>query len=374
MAILTPEFPPECDIGGTGAFEANELRATTPILGFDQWQKWCNGALWGLARGGQLVMQGTGGVVSAGGSGTYRFYTWPRKQIWGRVWSITLELRVASIVNHHAAGLVTVDSNIIGAWTIGQGHFHRLVPFRFIETLSSQSDTPREAVIAVSNFASSGGQIRVHAINCSEIRRVELALFGPDESTYGTFQAQAPDPRSNQTGALIRTGFDRNQSAGGLQQVINDPAQLWSETRRSCLFSWYNPSGITITATSYVALFESDPPVLARPRFDGTEQATIAVAAYGHGEAGSKVQVTSTSTADSVELSLPTSDGWVVGELDVKTEVPLRHSIDGGLPEALGSGVRDRLLWQAKKVGASGCAVYGMCAGEPATLHDEALP
>lgn len=371
MAILTPEFPPECDISA-GVFDTNELRAATPVLGFDQWQKWCNGALWGLARGGQLVMQGTAGpVIAAGSSSTYRFYTWPRKQIWGRIWSVTLQLGVTSIVNHHAVGLFTVDSAVIGAWTIGQNHFQRLVPFRFVERLSSQSDAPREVAVQFSNLVSSAGPVRVHAINCSEIRRVELALFGPGASTYGAFQADAPDPRTNQTGALIRTGADENQSAGGLQQVINDPAQLWSETRRSCLFSWYNPSGIPISGTSYVALFESAPPVLARPRFDQTDEATIAVAAYGFGD-GTKVRATSTSAGDSVELTLPSSAGWVVGELDVKTEKPSRHSTDGGLHS---SGVRERILWEAKKdVGSDGGLAFGLCAGEPATLHDEALP
>ncbi len=365
--LNVPSFPPLIDEvdadylrnpqGGPGA-----VRAALPVVGSGQWEAWGEAALWGLAQNGPLILSGPSAGISTGTFNGWIFYTWPHYQAVARLWCISLLHSATDIDDCHASGVVQVDSVEIGKWKLGPTDFGSTKCFRFVQQLSAQTDTPASVLLTISNAISSGGAgVYNMGINCYELPRATLDAFGPNPSSYGAVRVKPPDPSGLQTGAIMVGGGDENSvSLGGLGHVVFDPTQLRAETRRSCLFSHCRPSSWQ-PDTSFESLFAKDPEVLARPRYAGESVVPIKVAAYGRGPSGSSVRVTA-SSGDTLSLALPTSNGWVVGEIDVEPERHQNWETDGGLPSA-GS---ETLLVEGRRVGGShgDCRVYAVCAAE----------
>ncbi len=372
MAIIVPRFPPIVDftegdgsLPGADAAQRNDLRIASPVLGAAQWEPWAKATAWALGKCGSLILCGVSSGVAVGSDTTWRFYTWPRYQCAARLWCIGLDMRVAEVDDWAGSGQFQVPSGTpLASWSLGPESFGATRVFRFVQLIESPTADPGEVTIKITNDSTSLSNVFVDSIHCYEIMRGAIEDFGPTPNTLGGFHAKAPNPFTDQTGALIVEGSDVGNSVDGLFRVVNDPTQLMVETRRSCLFSWYAPylAGSNHLNDDWDNLFIRDPPVLARCTYGQTNR-TIAVAAYGHGSTGAerKIRFTAQKSGDSTTLTLPlTTDGWVTGELDVETEDTSPSAVSGGIR----SGIRERITVEAKRpVGGSG-NVLGVCMAE----------
>lgn len=369
MGYPVPQFPPVIDVT-EGAPTANaDVRAALPVRANGQWADWTAACNWALAKGGTLITCGPSSGAVPGNSQTYRFWIHPRSQIVARLWVVSLSMRHAAttVALHHATGQIQVPTGTpIGSYVITPDDYGRTRTFEFVQLLGSPSATPAEVTMQMTVDASSGTPgVFMDGVSCYEIRRGVIETFGPNPSTLGGFPAPATAAPTVETGATIRGHGYLARSVDSLMTTATDRTMLQVESRRSCLHSWYRPTGQTV-GTTYENLNIRNPPVLARTRY-GQTVTEVAISVYGVGPAGSNVRFTAERSGDVTTLVLPTSLGWVHGLIDVDGEQPNTWQVDGGLR---GTSDRDTIKIEAQRVGAGTCTVYGGQIAESVATAD----
>lgn len=333
-----PKLPP------TLITDVNPIRAGNRIRGPGQFQNQGRALTWLMAKGSQLVNDGAfvGDVVAPGSFLQFRYYVWPHEQNVTRLWFVNLS-------STGATGTFEAPSGATGQkWTCSLAY--TAIPFVFYEVVSSPSSTPGGTHVKVLSDASSQFDTYVLGISCVELPPQTLTTFSASDVIQDySLASQQP----------IYEGTVRAVSCDGLNLLA---ANAVEEARRGALFSWYNPNGITSTASSAPGtgnVLAIDIPVNARHLYNGQTTRDMAVAVYAKatgGGASGRVKFTASKTADTETLTV-TSVDWYTGTLSCTTE-------DLSQPAALRSSTRERIRVEIWKTAGTSITIYGICIGE----------
>jgi hypothetical protein len=348
MAFIQ-NIPPQLITSGQ-----NAIRAAAQIRGTATWQPMAQATNWVLGRGGSLVVAGPPWqtTITAGGSRAFHFYHWPRKQNQFQIWYVSIQTTTQA----GASGTVEVPNGTeLGTWQIDSNvDAYQPQTFAFQRTVASPDGTPADITVTVRNDSDSDAAIIVTSISGHELPRYDLDTF------------TASPVIDDQTCATKAPIFEESSDEQSVNAVAVCADNAVTEGRRSCLFSWFYPSGVTITAGSFPGtsnIFMLDPSIVARHLYSGTNTATVNVAVYaamtGSTPAGD-VKVTAASGASSTLHFTSASSTWVTGNLTVETEDLSRLSTDGGLR----GGTRETLRIEARKTAGTAIVVAGICIGE----------
>lgn len=352
MPTIIERFPPLIDVSsGDLTAVPPGLQAARPVRGFGQWHQYAQAIAWAVARGGTLVTAGPSGAVAAGASSTWRFYTWPRIPIVARLWCIGLSMRETDADDYHATGTFEIPDGAAGQdFAINARSRGRVTMLKYDEPIS-ETDAPAEVLITMNVASSSGGSVYVEYISCYEISRASMVEFGAGPEP-------APNVVSNESGRIISEGNAAGLSVDGVMRTVMDPDATIAQIRRSCYFSDYRPTG-QVVGTSPELLFLA--PFYALPRVNTLDGGTqlVKVAVYGSGPTGSKAIVA--GGLATVDIVLPTSNGWAFGDVELDCETPETWDTAGGAP---GGGVPQIEVY-GQRVGAGTCTIYGVCMGDP---------
>jgi hypothetical protein len=274
----------------------------------DTWQALAGLANWINGHGHMVVPWCyPGHTITSGSVDTFRFYVKPSARCLQRVWLVLC--RSAS-----SAGTAEIVAPTGGTRTVYAATTvrDRVVPLVFYETVTS-STTSGEINV---DIKATGANLTVDAIACYAQSRAELHL---DTTDYGVAIESC---RARQPVIDLP-----NQSLPGVCDAYDA-----LDARRSSLLQWSVPEAAApfTASTSYQAVFESAPMVVA-PVIDSTAAScSYSVRAYVKATGGS-IFVQATTTAGSVNNSTSgTSFAWLsVGTITVASE---DLTDDDGLP------------------------------------------
>ncbi len=374
--IVTPRYPGSIDIKGADS-TGNVVQAAMPVEGARQWKAWANGALWSLVKGGTLVSAGGTGLigvatdsansVSPGDVGAYRYYAWPNKQNTARLWCVGLMCTggIDAILAGQASGeFLDHNDNVITSWSLSPRGLPMPSTFWFVDNLGEADWTadPGEISISVANNAASVAPVVVTGVTCYEVYRVRPDVYGPDD-------LPVIDPTSCQSGAPITeirgagTAAGDRRSVDGLGQLVFDRAGgLWAETRRSCLYSWWNPAGVELSSSTFVDIFKGTFQVLGRKL--QSARSTVSVAACVTNPAA-EIQAVADNGVASDTLTITAGgtspDAWYTGSILIDHEDTQRLEDDAGIP----SDGPCEMNIKGRRTTGTNSRIYGLCVGEP---------
>ncbi len=359
------QYPPLVDQSGI-APSVQKIRAAFPVKSNEQWRPMRDGALWLLSTGGTLIA-GTccafvgepSGSLSGyaapagGGSISFYYYTWPHPNTYARLWTFSLVSSNGGMANG-GAGL-PVGGTARGTITLSYLDSGQNKSFPFEIDASSwggvklltyveqhHATDPEYVAVTLASLSTSTINVQVAAIACYEIPRVYVTGFG---------NVNAGDPIADPTMAAL-----------GLVMLDGDDpdASVRNYPRRSCLFSWAHPIGITISSTSFtgVANVLRDPPaVLARRLRESSTVESVVVVIFSEGDGEARVTAES---GDVVTFTLGASAGFYQLDIEIDTEDYTQTTTDGGLRD----GDRDFLTIEVRKTGGGDVEVRGIYVGE----------
>ncbi len=370
--IVTPPFPGSIDIKGTDS-TGNVVQAAMPVEGARQWKAWANGALWALSKGGTLVSAGGQGLIGASMDsantiapsdiGAYRYYAWPNKQNVARLWCVGLMPTTGS-ANQASGEFWDHAANYIASWSLSPIALPMPSTFWFVENVAEADWTadPGEIVLNIVNDTVSLATVCVTSVSCYEIHRVRPDVYGPDD-------LPVVDPTSCQSGAPITeirgagTAAGDRRSVDGLGQLVFHATDgLIAETRRSCLFSWWDPAGVAVTSSTFVDMFQGTFQALARKMQGARSSVDVAVCVANP---ATETQVVADNGVASDTLTI-TGGGtspfaWYTGSLMIDAEDTQRLEDDAGVR----SDGPCELNVKCRRTTGTNSTLYGVCVGEP---------
>lgn len=338
--------------------ESNSMRIATPVLGHDHWNQMANAVNWLVGHGGTVVC-GNNTLVTVPGSSSvtlqwYNFSTAANttyladQQV--RIWIVQMTCTV------FASGTVTCDeSSTQYQWSAKRQSSTQLSD-QILIFPEIPAATPAED-IGLTFTNSSATDAYIVGVSCHE---VPLYLLQENDGVHeSTLRAGAVI--SDQELTLITGGNDKS-----IKGVYDRFLRASATASKRCLFSWCNPSGVTITSSTLTNLFRIDPAMSARHLGSTTadQQRSVTVAAYcvlsGTTPTG-EVDFTATSGGN-VTLSITDTSGvytWFTDTFLIDTDDPTRYATDGGIR----GGTRDDIAITARKTAGTDITVKSISIG-----------
>ena len=346
-----PTFPTNFTLGNTETDPSNTIRAGTPVLAPGQWRAIGATMNWLIGRGGVLASANPYRLPFVAGNPEvlFRYWTFPRRANASVAFLVTLRPNTSA----YATGVFTVYAPVATkSWSVLVPGTAQRTPRRFIFFKPKPIDaTPQEMRFGLIADSNSPGAFFLDGITIYEVPRFQL--------TSGLVDGGVNLDSIVSSEAIYHDSLtvdDKSVEAVGRRGALMPPIP-----RKNHLFSWYQPSGVPITATAYTGLFDLEPHVMVRKIRSGVTVLPMRWNVYASVTGGSgDVRLTNSHGSSTINVT-STSPTWhTVATLDTDTEDPLRWDIDGGIP----SGGRDPLVIEARKNVSGTLFVFGIGIGE----------
>lgn len=346
MALSVPLFPPDFRYASAGTSTKNTIRAGTPVRS-SQWTDMAKAVNWLHGRGGTLVSSGpyiaAGGGLAAGSSAGFNYYVWPRYECTERLWTVQI---IAGASGSSAFGTITSGS-FSADWAVDGAAYLTSVTTVYLQETVTASATPAGVTLTVANDSASAGAVYILGVTLHELPRNTLP------AGYGV------DVPSVDGGQFIYGGAAADLSIDAVHAHSQTAKTI---ARKSHLFSWWNPVGVTEAGTTPVELWGFSPYVSCRLLESANTTRSVAWAAYGAiSGTGSGHVVLDAGTGDSDAITFTsTTPAWQASTLTINTEDPSRWLTDGGQR----SGTGDNFMASIANITATDVTVLGICMAE----------
>ena len=335
--VQLPKLPP--------ALPGSEIASGAAVLG----------ATWGTAadlanyltgKGSQLVCANRPNLtVSAMGSGSLRYYVWPRAVHARRVWVLGFSAASGALarvtvtdVANFAKTAVKVRVPNGAPWNL-TSNVH--APFLFVGEYTAGS-TPGEITLQVEPV---GNDIVILSASCFELPRSRLEIGAEDSA------------------GDCGGGFPIYEGAGRSIYGIAQAAEAGRTKQKRANFHWFNATGYATTSATFSSVFYLDPKCLApMGSITNGDKAEVTVAARLQGAmTDAELRVTAAS-GDTVTLTRTggAGAGWVAGTMEIDRE-DLDDADSGGRS---GRSYGDELTFELRTTsGGDTATVTGIAVG-----------
>lgn len=331
-----------------------------PVLA-NTWQSAAKMANWVAGRGCTLV-SGTGGILGAGVTHTFRYWVYDDDWHSTRCWVITL---AKSQMAMYAWGA----SDICFGTIVVNGNTHRFsfsgppaciyLPENYTVTRGDPTAHAGEEVTCVITPDAASGTVELMSLQLVEVPKLLLDDEGAKDDTIGALKP-----------IYDNTSGDANASVAGVGQTMEFARTI---SRRGGMFAWSDGGvgAVTRTAGTFADLFPIYPALQTR---NTTEDAAAVRAVKVHvyakvsGGASGEVKFTMDS-GDTLTLTVTSATGaWVSGTVDVSVDVAT--ATNGGTYRSGGvDGDRDECQVEYRiSAGAGTLTVYAVCINDPCGL------
>lgn len=353
MTLRVPLYPPR--ITETG----NTYRAAAPVRGDAQWYGLARANNWLYGCGGALAFCGpSGSAITPGATGDTtwrRFWVWPRNGAGGvyqnTTWFFALQLRSSSA--NGAEG--TVQVGVSGLQETFDFELpddkSRIFHFVHVPPVSPEG----EAIARVLPSADSAGNVTIETVSIHELPRVVLYSNASRAGVHET-SCKRGTPIYENTGTSIKYSA---------QAVWAQMHAAPTYNRRSCVFGWFHPDGITSTSTAETGTGNI---IVMSPAFQ-SRLLTNAASTVRELNWNIYAKVTGASAVGIVKISMTNSetDNFVVTSTTAQWHTARTINVttdDMTEADLIRGGTRDEALFECWKTAGTSVTVYGISVGE----------
>lgn len=351
---VVPYVPPKIIASG----DESRIRAAAPVVGNGQWREMADLMNWLYGRGAQLVCGNPrmiltgdegygnpfGGIPPGVMANAYEAYVWPRTQFTRRVWLVTLSIGDSG--TSYGEFRDYTGATVLGTWNLSRNDT-RVEPIATFAIVEPWTAAAGMTGLKIFNEDLSEEYVFVHGVCCFEMPFSALSTV-PNEQTLNSKQPI----------------YEASGNSESLDLVAQTADTLVTHARRCALFSWYTPTAVTITATTFAGasnVFVVPPAIVPRHLYSGVTTGTVNWAMYGVSYGGTCfARVTMSSGHTTTVTITSTTLAATIGASTVRTEDLSRLGTDGGIR----TGSRDYAIVEVSRITATRYEVFGFYMGE----------